>query len=154
MVLLRNFYQDWNNRKGTRVAYRRSICSSCVGKKRRIRWCKTPEAFIKRLFIQLRSKRLAQGLVVDIDYDDIIKLYYKQDGKCALSGAKLTHLSSSKLPAFNRNPNNISIDRKDTTKGYINGNVQLVCNRVNLMKHTLTDRQFKVWIKKILKHWL
>ncbi len=93
-------------------------------------------------------------MVVDIDHDYIIELYYKQDGKCALSGAKLTHLSSNKLPAFNKNPNNISIDRKDTTKGYINGNIQLVCKRVNLMKHTLTDRQFKIWIKRILKHWL
>ncbi len=53
---------------------------------------------------------------------------------------------------FDRNPNNISIDRKDTTKGYISGNIQLVCKRVNIMKHSLTDKQFKVWIKKISKH--
>ena len=147
-----SFYVDYNKRGGKRKPYRRSICNTCIGRRRKIGYTKTPEAFIKRLFTQLRSKRLKQRIPVTIDYNYILNLYYKQDGRCALSGVKLTHLSSNILKMFDRNPNNISIDRKDTTKGYISGNIQLVCKRVNIMKHSLTDKQFKVWIKKISKH--
>lgn len=36
----------------------------------------------------------------------------------------------------------VSVDRIDSSKGYIAGNVQLVCNWANRAKATLTDGEF------------
>ena len=45
---------------------------------------------------------------------------------------------------------NASIDRKDPNKGYIIGNVQLVTQRVNTIKHTLGEGELYWWCKNII----
>jgi hypothetical protein len=60
---------------------------------------------------------------------DIIDLYNKQNGKCALSNFELTfEVGKGHIPT------NISIDRIDNNRGYIKNNIQLVCCLVNTMK--------------------
>jgi len=44
------------------------------------------------------------------------------------------------------------IDRRDPKKGYVPGNVVPCCKICNYAKHTLTYRQFKAWIKRVVKH--
>ena len=46
---------------------------------------------------------------------------------------------------------NISIDRIDSTKGYIEGNIRLVCAAVNFMKHRMNDEELVWWCKEIVK---
>jgi hypothetical protein len=46
---------------------------------------------------------------------------------------------------------NISIDRVNPHKGYIASNMQLVCHRVNIMKHTLMEEDFWWWCKNIVE---
>ena len=81
----------------------------------------------------------------DIDLDHIKNLWQKQDGRCALSGVFMTWHGGE-----GRQDLNASIDRKDPTKGYIIGNVQLVAQRVNTMKHTLGEGKFYWWCKNIV----
>jgi hypothetical protein len=54
--------------------------------------------------------------------------------KCALSGLELTFESDSKK-SIDRNA---SLDRIDSKKGYIKGNVQWVDKRLNVMKMDLS----------------
>ncbi len=46
----------------------------------------------------------------------------------------------------------MSLDRKDSKVGYIDGNVQFVCVIVNLMKNTMTLEELKNWCKLIVEH--
>ena len=68
---------------------------------------------------------------------DVMKLYDKQDGKCAVSGIPMTLYS--KLGAYSTG---VSIDRIDSSKGYVKDNIQLVCIIVNTMKTAMSTDEF------------
>ncbi len=46
----------------------------------------------------------------------------------------------------------ISLDRIDNLKGYIEGNVQWVHKRVNVMRNVLSIEEFLSWCEKITAH--
>ena len=46
---------------------------------------------------------------------------------------------------------NISIDRIDSSVGYVRGNVQFVCDIVNRMKSDLSQEELYEWCGLILK---
>ncbi len=62
----------------------------------------------------------------DIDIDYIMGLWEKQNGICAITKLKMVHRHQS-LQA-------VSIDRIDSSKGHIVGNIQLVCIAMNWAK--------------------
>ena len=76
-----------------------------------------------------------QRAVVTINVDFLLDLFKKQEGLCALSGIKMTWATGKTLPT------SISIDRIDNEKGYIEGNVRLVCTAINAFKSTMTDAE-------------
>jgi len=45
----------------------------------------------------------------------------------------------------------VSIDRKDSTIGYVIDNIQLVCKWANFAKNKYTDNEFKAVLDKIRK---
>ncbi len=74
-------------------------------------------------------------------------LFLKQNRKCALSGDPLkfnTTLSSK--------DGNASLDRIDSSKGYVEGNVQWVHKEINNMKQTYSQDKFVEWCKKVCKN--
>lgn len=71
-----------------------------------------------------------------ITVEDIKKIYKEQNGKCKISGIQMTSTIGC-----GKQPYNISIDRKDNTKGYIIDNIQLVCSHVNIMKGAISEQQ-------------
>ena len=71
----------------------------------------------------------------DITPDYIMVLAILQDGKCAKSGIDLVFASKSNATA--------SIDRKDSSIGYTQSNVQLVTADINIAKNDLSDDAFQ-----------
>ena len=71
----------------------------------------------------------------------------RQGGKCALSGVRMTWAKDGK----GRKEMNVSLDRINPDVGYVTKpmNVQLVCLRINLMKHTLEEHELHWWIQNI-----
>lgn len=65
------------------------------------------------------------------------ELFLKQDKKCALSGLKLIFPTKYKDKAWSA-----SLDRIDSSKGYIEGNVQWVHKDVNIMKNKFDNQYF------------
>jgi hypothetical protein len=70
----------------------------------------------------------------NIDIDLLKNIYKKQEGKCAYSGIPL------RLPVDNIDWV-MSIERIDTTKGYVSGNVCLICREFNSMDRSILSNQ-------------
>lgn len=78
-----------------------------------------------------------RGLELSITKEYVSNLLKKQNFKCALSGIPIkfgrVHWSEE---------NTASLDRIDSTKGYIEGNVQWVHKTINFMKMNFTQDEF------------
>lgn len=70
----------------------------------------------------------------NIQESDLLDAWGKQKGLCAYTKLPLT----AKANQFNT----VSLDRTDSSKGYIVGNIQLVCAAVNKMKQEYTEEVF------------
>jgi hypothetical protein len=81
---------------------------------------------------------------INIDKEYLWNLFQKQNGKCKLSGLEIT------LPTYwNDKFYTASVDRIDSSKGYIDGNVQWVHKHINLMKNTFDNDYFIKMCKSI-----
>jgi hypothetical protein len=76
----------------------------------------------------------------DLDDQHILDLWESQNGKCALTGMPLS-LKRNDLAA-------ISIDRIDSKKGHIKGNVQIVCQWVNYAKRHYSNSAMQDVLKQ------
>lgn len=127
----------------------RNMCVTCKAAQVQGRISKSYESYLHNLYSQSKSSNrhgLAhRGLAWEIDYQHLLDLWNKQAGRCAVSGVILTHHKDGS----GRKEYNASIDRISPDKSYTPDNVQLVCYRVNIMKHTLTEDMFYWWIKTI-----
>ena len=120
----------------------RNVCKECKSAQIASNKSSSPYLYIKGLFRSLKYSRKEFDWEITCEY--VETLWDKQEGKCALSGVFLTWQAGEGRQDFN-----VSIDRKDPNKGYIIGNIQLVAQRVNIMKHTLGDSEFYWWCKNI-----
>lgn len=129
--------------------------SQTIGKRNSEQSC--PESFIKAVWGQRRryitfhlktgTNRKGDKLMkqskheITIDTDYLISLWKSQKGKCAITNMPMAHKF--------KNLRSISVDRIDSAKGYIIGNVQLVCQWVNLAKGSHSDDEFRKIIKEL-----
>jgi len=73
-------------------------------------------------------------------------LYHRQGGLCALSGLEMTYRESGDASLTN-----ISIDRIENTKGYVIGNVRLLCQCVNFMRRNQPDKSFLRFAEAVVR---
>ena len=130
----------------------RGVCQQCVTLQRSRKTSATPEAYLRVLNGQLKSQRVKQGIQYDLTAEDVIDMWEMQGGKCALSGMLMTHQRDGTYGDRKKKDFNASIDRINPNGPYVRGNAQLVANRVNTMKHTLSEDMFMWWIKNIYEH--
>jgi len=71
----------------------------------------------------------------EVSFSYIRRLYELNQGRCAISGLTMAHKWSDLMA--------LSIDRIDSKRGYIEGNVQLVCMWANLAKQKFTNDDMK-----------
>ena len=74
---------------------------------------------------------------LSITIEDGWNLFLKQDRKCSLTGLILSFPKK-----FNDKSWTASLDRIDSSKGYIEGNVQWVHKDINMMKRIYTQEHF------------
>jgi hypothetical protein len=137
----------------------------------RIKWKLSEEEFL--YFTKLVANPLDK-LVNNINYDNMLKwskwskwkykakirhldfqitpkymekVFIQQNGCCIFTGLPL---SFDKVAYINIGT--ASIDRIDSKKGYIEGNVQWTHKIVNIIKNNLMDNDFISWCKKINQH--
>jgi hypothetical protein len=84
-----------------------------------------------------------RSLEFSISMEYTWKLFQKQKSKCTLSGVDIfLDRSWSQNARMGKSINTASLDRIDSSKGYIKGNVQWVHKAINKMKSNLLESDF------------
>jgi hypothetical protein len=124
------------------MVYILTVCSKNNIKK----WLESDiKNFIKKVYLTCKYNCLnrRKNLVFDIS-----ELYYKQEGKCILSGEILT---KNDLEDKSVNKYNVSIYRIDSSKGYTNDNIQFVgIAFINIMKNDIKENDFILFVDSIV----
>lgn len=102
-----------------------------------------------RLFIEARNRAKNKGLTFNLSLDDIfipekcpaldIPLIRRKTGK----QISLTKEDKEKGIKYRLNDSSISLDRIDSTKGYIKGNVWVISSRANRIKNNSTPNELR-----------
>ena len=97
-----------------------------------------------------RAKNRKDGKVFDITADDLVAIAEQQKWKCALTKKPLEFTRGGEYFGGKwANPRSCSIDRINSSKGYVKGNIQLVWWAINHMKAHLTNDEFRMYAKLI-----
>ena len=115
-----------------------SYCKDCH-RTITIAYNNTLEGFMSRLFGNLSQNAVKRGLNVEITFNDLIELYHRQNGRCAITNLEMTHQYGTGGGKFSHN---ISVDRINSTRHYTRDNIHLVCSIVNQMKWDTPYDQF------------
>lgn len=92
-----------------------------------------------------REKRRNLNFTITKEY--VWNLFEAQHGKCALTGMDIILDVGSKTKN-----QTASLDRIDSSKGYVSGNVQWVHKDVNSMKMDFSERYFLELCRKVVEH--
>lgn len=88
-----------------------------------------------------------RGLKCKVSIKDVWAVFLEQDRKCALSGVPLVFGNTCYSV-----DTTASLDRIDSSEGYVKGNIQWVHKALNRMKFTLPQTEFIEWCHKVSKH--
>jgi hypothetical protein len=80
----------------------------------------------------------------DLDGPYLMEIYKQQDGRCAITGLELVTEFGNMCAA--------SIDRIDSSKGHVKGNIQIVCAAVNLAKKHHPNEKIKEFFDDYYYH--
>lgn len=103
----------------------------------------------KQSYRYFMANMLKRGLEIGVDTEYLESLWNEQDGKCALSGLDMEVRTRTLRP--HNNYLVASLDRIDSSKGYVVGNVQFVCYALNLAKQSGSDSDFRDFLTLLKK---
>ncbi len=118
-------------------SYNNVQCIPCATENARKNRIKNPLKFILR---DAKKHAEKSNRDFDITLEDLEKIILKQKNACALTGMIFT---KEFLP---------SLDRIDSSKGYIRENIQLVLIKINIMKSNFNQKDFIELCKKVVSY--
>ena len=99
----------------------------------------------------IKNGGIQRGLEFSITVKEAWELFLNQNRKCALTGKKIWFAARKKRNPT-RSASNASLDRIDSNKGYVSGNIQWVLKSINMMKQGLDQQEFINLCKEVSKH--
>lgn len=118
-------------------------CSKCAqkerGQKERIQNGGINNLTLTR-FTKLQKSAKNRGYEFSITIPYLWDLFQEQKQCCAITGDYIANIEDA------------SLDRIDSNKGYVVGNVQWVTKQANLSKHVMSMEQLYEFCKKVLNH--
>lgn len=97
-----------------------------------------------RIFLRFSKQRKKEQ---NIDLKFLKNLWEKQKGICPYTGIKM--ILPKKMKDYKSSPIVASLDRIDSSKGYLKNNVQYTCLFVNLGKRDFLDEQIKEFFNSL-----
>lgn len=106
----------------------------------------------KKMLCVIKHRAKKSNLDCTITVEDMYDLYTMQNGKCKISGEDMILRRHSGDTGHGREANVASLDRIDSSQGYVKNNLQWVTDRVNRMKVEMTMSEFINMCAKIINH--
>ncbi len=97
---------------------------------------------------RIKASAKNRGLEFYISIEYAYSIYISQNQKCKLSGVDIVLCPLY----YDKSNSTASLDRIDSSRGYIEGNIQWVHKSVNVMKQAMLDNEFIDWCRKISNH--
>lgn len=101
------------------------------------------------LWSVIKASAIRRKLPFEITIEYAWDMFLKQDRKCALSGVPIFFCLDKQNIS---RKHTASLDRIDSAKGYVEGNVQWVHSEVNYMKFRFDQDKFLNWCQVISAH--
>lgn len=118
---------------------RLSYCRDCRYKQTRQAMGSNPVSYFRDKTSRVRRNR--RNLPCDLSDGYLLERWYIQEGKCFYTDQDLVLTLTS-----GKGPLTPSIDRVDTTRGYLEGNVVICSDRVNAIKRDVTLEEMYEWM--------
>jgi hypothetical protein len=99
------------------------------------------------VFNKIKKQAEEREIEFNVSIEYIGDLFEKQEQKCALTGIILTLKANTKDTS-----QTASLDRKDNTKGYIEGNLWWIDKRINKLKSDFPQEEFFMLCEKVARH--
>jgi len=110
----------------------------------------TKESSMKQRLYVSKWRSRGKGMSFGIDFEYAKKLFEDQNEKCAISGIPIDFALGRR--DHSSGETTASLDRIDSSKGYIKGNVQWVHKSINVMKNELKEDIFFEFCLAIVKY--
>ena len=140
----KRYYRSEKGRAATAARAERYEASGQDKVWRKARYAR-PESRASQLVAAAKNRALKTGVDFDITFDDVYPSVLS--GLCPKTGL---HFDLAPHAALRRHPLAPSIDRIDSSKGYVRGNVQIVCNWYNLAKHELSETEVLAFCRAVV----
>lgn len=141
-VLCLGCNKDYTRRGGQLVNGRTKGCQSCNAFEReKYSFWEGIDGVSKQYLTKLTFRKKE----VLISLQDLVDQWKSQKGICAYSGQVLSLVQKDR----DWSESTASIDRIDSSKGYIKGNIQWVHKRINTMKNDMSETEFINWCVKV-----
>ena len=117
-------------------------CRSCAQKNR--------DEFPFFIYARIKEGAIRRKIKFDVSQDYLYNLFSQQRKECALTGWPLTFAKSVKK--HSHRGTTASLDRVDSSLGYVEGNVQWVHKHINWMKRDHDDLYFRSICEAVASH--
>lgn len=96
-------------------------------------------------FANIKTSASQRNIPIELDMQYLWELFLEQKERCVFTGLKLDFGNKDLNWQKRRYDTTASLDRKDSNKGYVKGNVQWVHKVINKAKNSMTDEEF-LWL--------
>lgn len=103
----------------------------------------------RAFYLHYRYGAEKRNIVFDVSIEYLWELFLRQNKKCALSGVDITISSNIVNSNVDYANTTASLDRKNSSLGYTEDNVQWVHKTINYIKRDLTDEDFIRWCSHV-----
>jgi len=106
---------------------------------------KAQDMGFRYLIYRVNNRCKQKKILNNIDVDYIKKIWSEQNGKCPYTEWEL------ELPQYNKQkkPNMASIDRINSSLGYIKGNIRIVCLMANYAKNDFSEVEMEFFCQSL-----
>jgi len=131
--------------KSSRIRLKQVKSCGCLTKKcgKKHHFFQGYEEISQSVFNKIRQKAIDRNLKFEITIEDLYKKFIEQKKLCAISKVPI------KFKLNYKDEQTASLDRIDSTKGYLLDNIQWVHKKVNTMKWNIHQNEFIGWCKII-----
>jgi hypothetical protein len=99
------------------------------------------------------ANRGKDSQTIDVNLDYVYRVGSNQDFFCALTGDELEFTRGGQIWLGKWcNPNSCTIDRINSSKGYVEGNIQLITWKANCLKQHLDNEEFIEFCKDVAQN--